>query len=447
MKNKSIKVTRHIVLMWVAGLFLILSCSKTEFMPDIVGEQVPYQNEATQDIGQLLAKHSETKVFLAAWQKSNISALIKAQGIHTKVTVLAPTHNALKQAGITAETIQKMTTEELGEFVQFYSFWGELDQAKLGKYSLMVRSMLKNSEFRVPFYDNEEPIGRRYDLYYYRHYLATKDGNLLVNGQSVGKLIYEPATDGGIYFMEKSVQKPTMTILDALKADGRFNFFIESQRLAEEAFFEKMLDDIEPLWGYRMSKEEFLSYYPDAREPYTRGWVVESDPIYQDGANLTLTATFAPTDDAFKRAGFNSVQDILAFNAKRGDVRYDELYFEPLGAYPMDTLFSYHRNWGRIVATKDPAYGMAMGNNTVFYSNDLDPVLLNDYYVNIGGSGQVQYAYKMPFAFSRNENQIQMKIKNAEQAPVSMVETDINTINGPIHVLDNLLVPKGFKLK
>lgn len=137
MKNKSIKVTRHIVLMWVAGLFLILSCRKTEFMPDIVGEQVPYQNEATQDIGQLLAKHSETKVFLAAWQKSNISALIKAQGIHTKVTVLASTDKALKQAGITAETIQKMTTEELNEFIQFYCFWGELDQDKLGKYSLM----------------------------------------------------------------------------------------------------------------------------------------------------------------------------------------------------------------------------------------------------------------------------------------------------------------------
>ncbi|MNS97018.1 hypothetical protein D3C72_1313410 [compost metagenome] len=98
-------------------------------------------------------------------------------------------------------------------------------------------------------------------------------------------------------------------------------------------------------------------------------------------------------------------------------------------------------------ATKDPAYGIALSNNTVFYSNDLDPVLLNDYYVNVGGSGQVQYAYKMPLSFSKNANQIQMKVKEAEQAPINIIDTDINTVNGPIHVVDNLLLPKGFKLK
>ena len=447
MKNKSIWGTRYILLIWATSLLVMSSCSKTEFMPDLVGEQVPYQNEATQDLSQLLAKHSDAKVFLAAWQKSSIIALIKAEGIHTKVTILVPTDNALKQAGITAETIQKMTTEELTDFIQFYCFWGEFDQTKLGQYSLMVRSMLRNSKYRVPFYDNEEPVGRRYDYYYYRHYLAAKDGNLLVNGKSVGKLSYEAATNGGIYFMDRFVQKPTMTTLDALIADGRFTFFIESQRLADDAFFEKMLNDIEPLMGYRMTKEEFLSYFPNVRYSYKNDWEANMEPNHEEIANMTLTTLFAPTDDAFKRAGFNSVEEILAFNAMRGDVRFDDLYFEPRGAYPTDTLFNYHRNWGRLFGTKDPAYGLAISNNTVFYSNDLDPVLLNDYYINIGGSGQVQYAYKMPFAFSRNSNQIQMKIKNAEQLPVNIVESDINTLNGPIHVLDNLLIPKGFKLK
>ncbi|MGJ1375897.1 hypothetical protein ACR79Q_07050 [Sphingobacterium multivorum] len=447
MKNKSINAVWYILLLCTTAVFVLLSCQKTEFMPELVGEEVPYKNEASQDVTQLLTTHNEAKVFLAAWQKSNIVALSKAAGVNTKVTVLAPTDNALKQVGITLETIQKMTTEEAADFVQFYSFLGDLNQIKLGKYSLMVRSMLKNQNYRVPFYDNTEPVGRRYDIYAYRHYLAVKDGDLLVNGKSKGKLAYEPATNGGIYMLEKVIEKPTMTILEALIADGRFTFFVESQRLSEEMFYEKMLDDIEPLWGYRMSKEEFLSYYPEARVSYQRGWDIDKDPFYNELPNLNLTATFAPTDDAFRKAGFNSVADILAFNAKRGDVRYDDLYFEPRGSYPTDTLFSFHRNWGRVFATEDPAYGIAMSNNTVFYSNDLDPALLNDYYVNIGGSSQVQYAYKMPLAFSKNGNQIQMKIKETEQAPINIIETDINTVNGPIHVVDNLLLPKGFKLK
>ncbi|HAL50703.1 MAG TPA: hypothetical protein DCP78_00340, partial [Sphingobacterium sp.] len=119
-------------------------------MPELVGEEVPYKNEASQDVTQLLTTHNEAKVFLAAWQKSNIVALSKAAGVNTKVTVLAPTDNALKQVGITLETIQKMTTEEAADFVQFYSFLGDLNQIKLGKYSLMVRSMLKNQNYRVP---------------------------------------------------------------------------------------------------------------------------------------------------------------------------------------------------------------------------------------------------------------------------------------------------------
>ena len=40
-----------------------------------------------------------------------------------------------------------------------------------------------------------------------------------------------------------------------------------------------------------------------------------------------------------------------------------------------------------------------------------------------------------------------MTIKESGGTPVQIIDTDINTLNGPIHVVDNLLLPKGFKLK
>ncbi|KKX49910.1 hypothetical protein L950_0213295 [Sphingobacterium sp. IITKGP-BTPF85] len=59
----------------------------------------------------------------------------------------------------------------------------------------------------------------------------------------------------------------------------------------------------------------------------------------------------------------------------------------------------------------------------------------------------MQYAYKNPFAFTASNGKLSMTIKESGGTPVQIIETDINTLNGPIHVADNLLLPKGFKLK
>jgi len=154
-----------------------------------------------------------------------------------------------------------------------------------------------------------------------------------------------------------------------------------------------------------------------------------------------------PTDAAFKQAGFKSVTEMLQFNEIRGNVHFDEWEFQPIGGYPLDSIVNYHRDWGRFYAIKDPGYGLPYSNSTVFFSNDLTADFLQDYNVNIGGTAPVEYAYKNPFAFTTSKGLLFMTIKESGRDPVQIIETDINTLNGPIHVVNNLLLPKGFKLK
>jgi uncharacterized surface protein with fasciclin (FAS1) repeats len=448
MKMQQMNTIYKLALMGLLMTLLFAACKKTEFMPAAEGEQVPYKPDATETVTELLGKTTDATLFYTAWKKSSIEEKIKEKGLNTNYTVLVPNNAAMAAAGLTEAKLAQMPKADVDSLMFFYTVLGSITQDQLQENSLPVKSMLINPGLRVPFYEGEIANGQRFDLYHYKHYLALSDGQLLINGKKSGKINYQPASNGALYFLGQTVKKPTKTVLEALEQDGRFTMFIELQRLSEYNFVETMVTQIEPLFGYKMSHEEYWQNYPDAREPYTKKWSIgpTPNPDYAD-PNITISTWFAPTDAAFKHAGFKSVADMLRFNETRGDVHFDEWMYMPAGGYPLDTIVNYHRDWGRFFAIKDPAYGLAYPNSTIFFSNDLTGDFLKDYYVNIGGTAQVQYAYKNPFAFTASKGQLFMTIKESGQAPVQIIETDINTLNGPIHVVDNLLLPKGFKLR
>lgn len=436
-----------VFVLWAFILFLG-ACSKTEFIPDPEGTQVPYQSDATQTVEQLLTA-SPAKLFYSAWQKSNIKNILKQQGSKVVFTVFAPNDAAMQAAGLSASTINQMPVEELDSLMMFYTTIGPVtkDELKLRSDNFMVKSLLLHPGLYVKYYDNAES-NSQYDLYYYRHYVGLKGEDLLMNGKNVGKVNYLPATNGGLYIMEKAVERPTKTMLEALKADGRFNMFIESQRLADELFLDKIGNDIEAVFGVRIEPEDIMRDYAYNRLYYRKDWGIETPPYPgYTGPNITVSTLFAPTDEAFHQAGFQTVADILKFNERSmHGIFFDENASTAAGGFPMDTVYNFHRNWGRMFQPVTAGGDKTMNNATVFYSNVLRPAL-NSYPVNIGGNPPVEYAYTMPLEFSLSNNNVQLKVKGSEYPAANVVDTDINTLNGPIHVVDRLLFPKGFKLK
>lgn len=432
------------VVLW-SSLFLLAACTKSEFLPDPEGSQVPFQPEATQTVEELLAA-SPAKLYYSAWQKSNIKTILEAKSSKLVYTVFAPNDAAMQAAGLTAAAISQMPVAELDSLMMFYTTLGLVTQAELTQRTdnFVVKTLLQQPGLYLPYYENT--ASNQYDLYYYKNYVGIKGESLLINGKNLGKLNYSPAVDGGLYILEKAIVKPTKTIIEALKADGRFTIFLESQRLADESYIEAMINDMEPLFGYRPSPEEVLPYIT-SRKLYQNGWGI-NEPIYQGyiGPNITISTLFAPTDEAFHKAGFQTVADVLKFNQRgAGTIRFDEGLFTGVGGYPMDTVYNFHRDWGRMFQPVTSGGDKAYVNATVFYGNVLNAGL-NDYMVNVGGNPPSDFAYKMPIEFSSVNNSIQMKAKGSEYPAATVTDTDINTLNGPIHVVDRLIFPKGFKL-
>jgi hypothetical protein len=181
---------------------------------------------------------------------------------------------------------------------------------------------------------------------------------------------------------------------------------------------------------------------------YKKDWGIETPPYAgYAGPNITVSTLFAPTDEAFHQAGFQTVADILQFNERSMDgVFFDENTYSAKGAFPMDTVYNFHRNWGRMFQPVTAGGDKASNNSTVFYSNVLKP-MLNNYPVNAGGNPPTEYTYTMPLEFLLSNNNIQLKVKGSEYPAATVTDADINTLNGPIHAVDRLLFPKGFKLK
>jgi len=441
MNMRNLKKLSGVILF--ASLLFTAACTKTEFLPDPEGAQVPFQSNATQTVEELLAA-SPAKLYYSAWQKSNIKNVLNQKGSKVLYTAFVPNDAAMQSAGLTASKIDQMSAAELDDFILFSATIGQVtgDELKLKSDNFMVKTLLENRDLYVKYYEN--PESNQFDYYAYRLYVGLKGDALLVNGKNMGKLNYLPATNGGLYLMEKTLEKPTKTIIEALRADGRFTMFLESQRLADELYLDKIASDMEPLFGYKPDPEETMMYATQ-RLFYQKDWDILS-PYPGYGTNITISTLFAPTDEAFHKAGFQTVADILKFNERgASSIHFSDMTFTDEGAYPMDTIYNYHRNWGRMFQPVTVGGDKAISNATVFYSNELSP-RLNEYLVSAGGNPSIEYAYKMPLEFSVNNSSIQIKVKGSEYPAANVIEGDINTLNGPIHVVDHLFIPKGFKL-
>lgn len=422
------------LLIFVLLAGLLQACLKKEYMPPSVGEPVPYNDSTDQPISQAL-RESPYTLFSAIWKRSAMEATLTSLGdSRLKVTVLAPDNATLERLGWTPDKVEHTEVETLHTFLASYVFKGQITLDALSSKSsgYPAESFLEIPEVR------SSSDG---DPYFLTGYLFYADGELSVNGKSFGESIPINAKEGTIWPLGAALEIPVSSAWELLQADERFSLYVDLMNYTDAQY------------------NELLTEANNGQAP--QGEEARNSPVFYDldmkrtGAGLPyveqFNTWFIPTNEAFHKAGFQSLEDLIAFNQERGlpqAVWSEETSrYQLKGEFATDTLLDYHDNWGMRVAS----YSLTRRRNaTLFYSTDLKQEILADY--PITAFTEIEYGYYfpmygettfhyMPFEFNGDN---QLWVKGLSSRKVDIVEKDINTLNGVVHAVDQLLLPAGF---
>lgn len=398
--------------------FTLASCRKKEFMPEVEGQPVPHP-EITTSLKEVLNAAPYT-LFKAAWERSNMDQLMKERGDKAYYTLLVPTNEAFIADGLTLEKINNTEPALLDSILLYHTLSGALnpEDVKDRADNYAGKSLLENPNLRVKPAVTGSAL---FEPYFYLQYLKLTNNELYINGKKAGSIPAIPAKNGVLWPVNRVLHKPTKTIFQVLEDDGRFGMYLELNARTDALFAE-------------------LTYGSFIHD-FTRGLKVMDMGYF----NITFHSVFAVTDDAFRKAGFNTVDEMMELNNRNPLPYVDWDTYSVKGGLATDTLVGYHR-WGTFFSHDEPNVGRGTTNATNFYSNDLNNTVLSDYTVVTAGFPTPFPEYKMPLDFNTEGGVVKVKVKGSDYPAASVIEADINTIMGPVHVVDRLLLPKGFKL-
>ncbi|SHM47790.1 Fasciclin domain-containing protein [Chitinophaga jiangningensis] len=408
---------RNLLFSTLALLLLMTACRKEEFQQPPHGEPVPYTDTARYDLPTLLGM-SGYKLFNAAWQKSTVNTRLAKEGKNMRFTIMAPDDAAMTAAGYTREVIAAATTAHLDSLVCFHIITEYIDTTALRGQLGSVRrtTMLKDAVLIESIVKPGSSVPMM-EHYTYKQFLGmTADGSLLVNGKNTGKHTPLYATNGIIWPVNQLLKRPTESTLDFLRRDPRFTIFAA------------LIQQTNDIW-----ETEGMGYFP--RTSFSG--------LGPTGGNeISSNAFFAPTDEAFKKAGFNSVEDLMALNA-RSMPYLDWDYFEMINGFVTDSLLAFHE-WGRMYTPTEPAYGAGYGAPAMFFSNDLDNRIIGKFDLTTSSGGRVP-PYTMPLNFGNSGGKITVQVKGSSHPGAAIEEADIMTFQGPVHVMENLILSDKVK--
>lgn len=439
--------------LFIRGCLLMLlfaACRKQEFMPPAEGAKIPEADTVKVTLKEALAA-SPAKLFYQAWQRSSMDDQLRSLSDGKSMfTILAPGDAALESDGFTLQKIQSMEKKDLDSLLMFYTLRERITAAQLEARpdNYIAMSLLSKPALKVPRFITGNPAFYESDPYYYRHHLQVKDGKTYVNGKVAGAGKYVATKDGYLWLLDHTVTKPEKTMLEAVEADGRFTLLLAILRYTDQQYNQIWKD---------ATGNNHSGRNPDNKTFSKRwGWEILPPPrINQRAPNLFKNTLLLPTDDAFRNAGFNSLADLQQFNIRRGLPRkiLDRFGYPVMsGNFATDTLLDYHIDWGNLInGMKRDVATNANTNAPLFYSNVMNNAVLGGYVVVGKWTGSNEEGlpdpnYYMPLDFSRDASgKVQVKVKGSDAPAAVVVDTDIYSIMGPIHALDHLLVPNGYK--
>lgn len=386
-------------------------------MPVPEGQIIP-PDEATVSLKEVMDA-APYSLFKAAWMRSNMETKLKIYGEHAKFTLLVPTDAALVAEGMTLEVINNTPAEALDELLMYHTIASRVSPRDLAQRldNTMEISILNNSSLRVSPLSPSNSGGS--DPYFYRQYLKVQQGHLYINGKDAGNILPIAAKNGILWPIKRLLHKPTKTMLEALKQDGRFGIYLDVMEKGAQQW----------LAATRLTRL------------WTTDLVVGNRSAPQ--VNITFSSLLAPTDAAFQAAGFANADAVIAMNNQRplpyrnGSVA--------VGLLASDDMLTLHR-WSDLIFPTNAQRAVGRKNSTIFYSNDLNNDLLANYILRDGTYNANLPVQLMPLEFGKTTSgAITIKSKGSTHIPAVVIDGDINTIMGPIHAVDHLIPTADFK--
>jgi len=415
-------------------LIAVISCKQEEYMPEPYGEKVPYVEKDKKSLDALLMD-SKSHLFKIALDGSTVRTLLDKEWKSLPLTFLVPSDAAFTATGMTQEKLKNMSTADLDSIVLYHVLADKIDTANVHVTygNIRLRSKLEDKELRQ---------GNQYasSAYSYYHYLAITAKKILLNGKTVGDYRIENAVEADVIFIDTFLKKPEKTLWQTMKADSRLSMFLEIVEANDDSYAQYFNLDEDPWFVYNMEEAVMKNQLDLSVDPYNPGATYISHQ----------TSVFAPTNEAFIKAGYETAAEFIRLNDAHWKYRGQYLRFSDGAPYNYrtfhknDSVLTYHHGWGQRYYPTD---GGGSGFSTVFFSNDLTNEYLGDYILQMESyDPNSQPRMTCPYRFSRENGKLKIGLKDARKGsePATVIEQDILTLNGPLYLVDRLFIPNKF---
>lgn len=419
-------------------LCLLFSCNKNEFMPLPVGEAVPFVDSLS-TFETYIKQSPEYSLFWQAWRRSTMGKTLNEIGPSYGFTLFVADNTAMEKAGYNSNTIRTTPVPVLDTLLRLHTIPQQVfpDALALQPGNLRLESLLQ-IVLAKDEWQNEL-------TFRYRHYLAIEKGRVLINAQPAG-LVSSIAViqKGTIIPVNKVLVRRPKDTHQVLYEDGRFSMYLGIRRYNDSLYniirgfspsdFHSNPDTYDKRFGLSYTGNTPVKQLLDYLSPATYTYIKHL-ASFEKYIQVYETTILVPTDEAFRHAGFQRLENLIAFN-QRAIPYLKEDGQEFSGWLPTDSLLSAHY-WGFNIVGNNPPPEQP----TLFYSNDLKPEIMSDYVFKTYYNSHIN-----PLDFTREGEAIHVKVKGSTAEQATIIEKDIETFNGVVHVLNRLLVPPGFKL-
>ena len=388
---------------------LFTSCKKVEEPLRPVGQELPYIN-SKKNLVALFDSIPDASVFKMAFNRSTLQEYmdsLSAGGTDVPYTLFIPTDQAFIKAGYTKEKINSMQVSELNLLLGYLTLPGSLPVKMLSSSAEITFYPLIHPD---PYLERTEPsVFSDSRPYYYALSVGFLGNSLLLNGKKVkGNTTGILAKNGALFMIDSLIKRPEKEIYQVITADTSLSFYMAALRKSNEIYTQKGI----------LGTEGSNTQYND-----TTWMMLRTSNVSPFGpGSLPFAVVFAPDNNAFRKAGFSSIGDIESF-INRSALATGPDYTEMLTN--MDSILVNHRflsNFSRVNTGRNYLYTPDL-TNTFTLNNDI-----NLGAISLGNNNGRITIHRQDYPEGRGANIV----------PGS----DVNTLNGVVHKVDNLMLTR-----